>query len=204
MAAIVHYGRPQSIVNVDQSCQNSRHARHFDGRPRKSRSMEGQRGERHGPARLLPPRPAVLDLPSPKKSRIYAARCIACPREHLTCPPPSDCWPPLVKTPEPFVGRMASKRISLAHGILCNKPPPHAYVTFARYLSHRHPMPMSPPRDAHLTTATYPCQLRSMPMSSWPHAHVTLATCLCHFGEMPMSPPATCLCRRSEMPMSPK
>ena len=69
----------------------------------------------------------------------------------------------------------------LPHGILCNKPPPHAYVNFARCLSRRRPMPMSPS----------------------PHAHVTLATCLCHFGEMPMSPPVTCLCRQSDIGISP-
>jgi hypothetical protein len=40
---------------------------HYHCRPRKSRSMEGQRGYRHGPARLLPPRPAVQNLPSPPK-----------------------------------------------------------------------------------------------------------------------------------------
>jgi hypothetical protein len=97
---------------------------------------------------------------------------------------------------EPFVGRMASKRISLA-------PRDFMQQTAARCPSRRRHMPMSLSPDAHLAAATYPCQLRSMPISLWRHAYVTLATCLCHFGEMPMSPPATCLCRQSDIGISP-
>ena len=70
----------------------------------------------------------------------------------------------------------------LPHGILCNRPPPHAHVNFARCLSHRHPMPMS----------------------SWSHAHVTLATCPCHSGDMPMSLWRDAYVTTCDMPMSPK
>jgi len=122
----------------------------------KPRPMEGQRGERHGPARLLPPRPAVQNLPAQKKSHLRSPmHRLSEGTSHLKAP--SDCWPPLVKKPEPFVGRMASKRISLAHGILCNKPPPHAYITFARYLSRRRHIPMSTSLDAYVVLATCPC-----------------------------------------------
>ena len=133
MAAIVHYGRPQSIVN----------ARHFDGRPRKSRSMEGQRGERHGPARLLPPRPAVQILPSPKK------------KSHLRSP----------------MHRLSegTSRLKAPFGLLAATCPshrrhmpmstsPHAHVTLATCLCHFGEMPMSPP-------ATCLCRRSEMPMS---------------------------------------
>ena len=189
MAAIVHYGRPQSIVNVDQSCQNSRHARHFDGRPRKSRSMEGQRGDRHGPARLLPPRPAVLDLPSPQKKVAFTQPDASPVRGNIA--------------PESPFGLLAATCPCQLRPMPMS-PPPDAYLTSATCPSQLRAMPISPPPDAYVTSARCPCQSRAMPISLSPHAYVTLATCLCHFGEMPMSPPATCLCRRSEMPMSPK
>ena len=54
---------------------------------------------------------------------------------------------------------MASKRISLAHGILCNRPPPHAYVTLARCLCH------------HLR-----------------HAYVAEVRCLCRQSDIGISP----------------
>ena len=126
MAAIVHYGRPQSIVN----------ARHFDGRPRKSRSMEGQRGERHGPARLLPPRPAVQNLPSPPKKVAFTQPDASPVRGNIAPESPL---------------RTAGRHMPIS-------PPPHAHVTLATCLCHFGEMPMSPP-------ATCLCRRSEMPMS---------------------------------------
>ena len=100
--------------------------------------------------------PSRTSRPPQKKSHLRSPmHRLSEGTSHLKAP--SDCWPPLVKKPEPFVGRMASKRISLAHGILCNKPPPHAYITFARYLSRRRHIPMSTSLDAYVVLATCPC-----------------------------------------------
>ena len=152
MAAIAHYGRPQSIVNVDQSCQNSRHARHFDGRPRKSRSMEGQRGERHGPARLLPPRPAIQNLPSPQK-KVAFTQPDASPVRGNIAP----------ESPLRTAGRHSSK--SRNHS-LEGWHPNAFHLPTGSYATNRHHMPMSLSPDTYLAAATYPCQLRSMPMLS--------------------------------------
>ncbi len=142
MAAIVHYGRLQSTVN----------ARHFDGRPRKSRSMEGQRGERHGPARLLPPRPAVQDLPSPPK-KVAFTQPDASPVRGNIAP----------ESPLRTAGRHSSK--SRNHS-LEGWHPSAFHLPTGCYATNRHHMPMSLSPDTYLAAATYPCQLRSMPMSS--------------------------------------
>ena len=69
----------------------------------------------------------------------------------------------------------------LPHGILCNRPPPHAHVNFARCL----------------------CRHRHMPMSLWRHAYVTLARCLCHHLRHAYVAEVRCLCRQSDIGMSP-
>ena len=147
---------------------------HYHCRPRKSRSMEGQRGERHGPARLLPPRPAVQDLPSPPQKKSH----LRSPMHRLSegtsrLKAPSDCWPP------------------------------DAHLTAARCPSHRRHMPISPPPHAHLTAATCLCRHRHMPMSLWRHAYVTLARCLCHHLRHAYVAKVRCLCRQSDRGISP-
>ncbi|MBP3839010.1 MAG: hypothetical protein ILA04_07780 [Prevotella sp.] len=76
---------------------------------------------------------------------------------------------------EPFVGRMASKRISLASRDFMQQ------TAATRCLCHRRHIPMSTSLDAYLTFATCPCHFGDMPMSLWRDAYVT--TC-----DMPMSP----------------
>ena len=177
---------------------------HYHCRPRKSRSMEGQRGDRHGPARLLPPRPAVLDLPSPPKKVAFTQPDASPVRGNIAPESPlrtAGRHMPMSTSPD---AHLTTARCLSHHRHMPISPPPHAYLTAATCLSHHRHMPISPPPHAHVTAATCLSHHRHMPISPPPHAHVTLATCLCHFGEMPMSPPATCLCRQSEMPMSPK
>ena len=75
---------------------------------------------------------------------------------------------------EPFVGRMASKRISLA-------PQDFMQQTVARCL----------------------CQPRPMPISLPPDAYVTLARCLCHHLRHAYVAEVRCLCRQSDIGISP-
>ena len=154
----------------------------------KPRPMEGQRGERHGPARLLPPRPAVQNLPSPKK--VAFTQPDASPVRGNISP----------ESPLRTAGRHSSK---LLNHSLEGWHPSAFHLPTGFYATNRHHMPISLSPDTYLAAATYPCQLRSMPMSSWPHAHVTLATCLCHHLRHAYVAEVRCLCRQSDIGISP-
>ena len=172
--------------------------------------MEGQRGDRHGPARLLPPRPAVLDLPSPPKKVAFTQPDASPVRGNIapespfgllaaTCP--SHCRQMPI-SPPPHAYLTTATCLS-HHRHMPISPPPHAYLTTATCPYHHRHMPMSPPPHAHLTAATCLCRHRHMPMSLWRHAYVTLARCLCHHLRHAYVAKVRCLCRQSDIGISP-
>ena len=97
---------------------------------------------------------------------------------------------------EPFVGRMASKRISLASRDFMQQ-------TAATRPCQLRAMPISPPLNAYLAAARCLCHRRHMPMSLWRHAYVTLARCLCHHLRHAYVAKVRCLCRQSDIGISP-
>ena len=169
---------------------------HYHCRPRKSRSMEGQRGERHGPARLLPPRPAVQNLPSPKK------------KSHLRSPM-HRLSEGTSRLKAPF-GLLAATRqkagtIRWKDGIQTHFTCPRDFMqqTATTCLCHFRPIPISPPPHTHVNFARCLCRPSHMPMSLWRHAYVTLARCLCHHLRHAYVAKVRCLCRQSDIGISP-
>ena len=135
--------------------------------------MEGQRGDRHGPARLLPPRPAVLDLPSPQKKVAFTQPDASPVRGNIA--------------PESPFGLLAATCPCQLRPMPMS-PPPDAYLTSATCPSQLRAMPISPPPDAYVTAARCLCRPGHMPMSLWRHAYVTLARCLCRQSDIGISP----------------
>ena len=132
---------------------------HYHCRPRKSRSMEGQRGDRHGPARLLPPRPAVQNLPSPQKKVAFT--------QPDTSPVRGNIAP---ESPLRTAGRHMPMSTSR-----------DAHLATARCLCHFRSMPISLSPHAYVTSARCLCHhLR--------HAYVAEVRCLCRQSDIGISP----------------